>query len=161
MSMDDPATGRILAFLDEIGIPVRIGHLTDGSFLPGMAVRAGCLCVDPGRFFHPGDLLHEAGHIAVTEPGLRPGLDAVADDPGEEMAAIAWSYAASVAIGLAPHILFHPAGYRGGSAAMIDNFTNGRDVGVPLLEWFGMTMSPRSARRDGGPLYPQMRRWLR
>jgi hypothetical protein len=29
----------------------------------------------------PGDLLHEAGHVAVGEPGRLD--DAVSDDPGE------------------------------------------------------------------------------
>jgi hypothetical protein len=35
--------------------------------------------------------------------------------PGEEMAAIAWSYAACVHLGLEPTVVFHSDGYKGGS----------------------------------------------
>lgn len=161
MSMDDPATAPILAFLAGIGVEVVVGPIDAEGLLPGMSVRRGALLLDPSRPFFPGDLLHEAGHIAVTDPALRPMLDEVSGDPGEEMAAIAWSYAASVAIGLDPAVLFHEHGYRGGSKAMIENFTAGRDVGVPMLEWFEMTVGRRNAGRDGAPAYPVMSRWLR
>ena len=161
MSMDQPETARILAFLYEIGLPVEIAPLTEDSFLPGIRIVGGRLQLAPDEPFHPGDLLHEAGHIAVTAPAERDSLDAVSNDPGEEMAAIAWSYAASVAIGLDPAVLFHPEGYRGGSAALIRAFTGGGDVGVPLLEWFGMTTGRRNAERTGAAPYPHMSRWLR
>lgn len=152
---------RIAAFLARVGITLRAESLEREQFLPGIAIRGGELVYDPARMPYPGDLLHEAGHIAVTDPALRPGLSEPSDDPGEEMAAIAWSYAASVDIGLDPAVLFHPGGYRGGSGAMIDNFTNGRDVGVPMLACWGMTVERHRARKEGGVPYPHMRRWLR
>jgi hypothetical protein len=86
---DAPEVQRIRAFLSGIGIEVVAEPLQGETFLPGMTVHGGAIVVDPDRLEHPGDLLHEAGHIAVTDPALRPALDGVADDPGEEMAAIA------------------------------------------------------------------------
>ena len=100
MPLDTPETRAILAFLDRIGIPVAIEPIVGETTLPAMTVRHGALVVDPDRLTWPGDLLHEAGHIAVTDPALRPTLDVVSGDPGEEMAAIAWSYAAAVEIGI-------------------------------------------------------------
>lgn len=161
MSIESQEARSILAFLERIGIRVELEAIGGDSFLPAMRVRKGSLVVDPERLEWPGDLLHEAGHIAVTDPALRPQLNAVPDDPGEEMAAIAWSYAASVEIGLDPAVLFHEHGYRGGARSMIDNFTNGRDVGVPMLAWFGMSEERHVAARDGTKPYPYMSRWLR
>lgn len=159
--LDRPEAQAILAFLARIGIEVVLEPLGEDTFLPAMTVRRGKLVVDPERLRLPGDLLHEAGHIAVTDPALRPSLDAVSSDPGEEMAAIAWSFAAAVEIGLDPAILFHDEGYRGGARAMIENFTAGRDVGVPMLAWFGMTAERRRAKGSGMAPYPAMARWLR
>lgn len=151
----------IVAFLTRVGIPVSAETLPADGFLPGISVRQGALVYDPDRLEWPGDLLHEAGHIAVTDPALRPSLSAPSDDPGEEMAAIAWSWAAAMEIGLAPEILFHEGGYRGGGKALIENFSNGRDVGVPWLAAWDMTTEIRRARAEGAAAYPSMRRWLR
>lgn len=156
MALDDPSTARIIAFLAEIGIPVSIARLAEDGFLPGIAVRDGGLVIGPDRPFHPGDLLHEAGHIAVTDPARRTSLCEVVDDPAEEMAALAWSYAASVAIGLEAEMVFHADGYRGGGAQLAESFREGRGVGVPMLEWYGM-----AARAGEGAPFPAMRRWLR
>ena len=152
---------RIVAFLTRIGIAVRAEPLAGDSFLPGLAIRGGELVYDPEKLEWPGDLLHEAGHIAVTDPALRPDLNEPSDDPGEEMAAIAWSWAAAMEIGLAPEVLFHQSGYRGGSRALIENFSNGRDVGVPLLAAWDMTTEIHRARKHGGIPYPTMEKWLR
>lgn len=159
--IDGPEAQSILVFLDRIGIAVTMEPVTGDTFLPALRVRGGRLVVDPERLEWVGDLLHEAGHIAVTEPALRPQLDEVSGDAGEEMAAIAWSYAAAVEIGLDPAVLFHPHGYRGGAQAMIDNFTSGRGVGIPMLAWFGMSAEPHRAAADGMRPYPHMVRWLR
>lgn len=147
----DKVADRIALFLAGIGIPVRLEPAGDG-LLPGLTVRDGGIVADPGRLFHPGDLLHEAGHIAVTDPALRPALCDVADDPGEEMAAIAWSWAAAAALGLDPQVVFHADGYRGGSATIIEAFSSRRWFGVPLLACWGMTEEA---------IFPRMHRWLR
>ncbi|HEX8578119.1 MAG TPA: hypothetical protein VF655_00825 [Allosphingosinicella sp.] len=161
MSGEQDDLERIVAFLRGIGLSVRAEPLPGENFLPGLAISGGGLVYDPDGLQWPGDLLHEAGHIAVTDPALRPGMDAAGDDPGEEMAAIAWSWAAAREIGLAPEVLFHEGGYRGGSKALIENFSNGRDVGVPWLACWDMTTEIHRARTHGGTPYPHMERWLR
>src|ERR1700754_3402513 len=110
LALQDPVTADILAFLDRIGIPAEAEAVPEGSFLPAITIRNGTLLFDPARLEWPGDLLHEAGHIAVTDPALRPTLCEVRSDPAEEMAAICWSYAAALEIGLDPSVVFHEHG---------------------------------------------------
>ncbi len=155
----DPLVGRIVAFLRWIGVPVEVASLDGETFLPGVVVAAGRLRVDPARLAWPGDLLHEAGHVAVGDPA-RPD-DGVSDDPGEEMAAIAWSYAAALEIGLSPDVLFHAGGYRGGAKALIENFAEGGYVGVPMLAMWGLTREPHRAKATGERPYPHMLAWRR
>ena len=157
----DPVTARILAFLDGIGIPVLIAALEEGTLLPAMTVRGGALVIDPARLTWTGDLLHEAGHIAVTDPALRTTLCDVPSDPAEEMAAIAWSYAAAIDIGIDPKIVFHDDGYCGGGGYLADAFDDGGAPGVPILQWFGMTVGKRDADKEGVVAFPHMLRWVR
>jgi alkylated DNA repair dioxygenase AlkB len=161
-----PVTARIAAFLADIGLIVRPSALPGPTFLPGILIDKGELLVDEGALCHPGDLLHEAGHLAVAEPDRRPTtVGKIQPDPGqqggEEMAAIAWSYAAAVHLGIDPAVVFHADGYAGGSASLLENFTNGRYVGVPLLQWMEMTAEGEAAERLGVEPYPHMLRWLR
>jgi hypothetical protein len=157
----DQVTRAILAFLDRIGIPVVLEALPGDTFLPAMAIRDGTLVVDLARLTYPGDLLHEAGHLAVTDPALPPTLNDVASDGGEEMAAIAWSYAAALEIGIDPRIVFHDDGYKGGGAHLAEQFQAGNYLAVPLLQWFGMTLDSKRATAEGVAPFPQMQRWLR
>jgi hypothetical protein len=150
-----PVTERIVGFIREIGLTVERGDVAD-SLLPGVAVRRGALVVDAARLAYPGDLLHEAGHLAVVEAERRAVLDDVGSDAAEEMAALAWSYAAASRLGLDPGVVFHADGYRGGSAGLIEAFDHGRGPGIPLLRWWGMTLGP-----NGEPPFPHMLRWLR
>ncbi|MCA9568197.1 MAG: hypothetical protein KC656_10155 [Myxococcales bacterium] len=150
---------EILAFFDRIGLPYRTAEVTAG-FLPGLMTDRGCLLVDAARLTHPGDALHEAGHIAVAPADQRASLTgdvfACGQDTGDEMAAIAWSWAALQAIGGAPEALFHADGYKGSSEAYIQAFTSGGGFGYPLLAWYGMTAMP--GQPDG---FPAMGRWMR
>jgi hypothetical protein len=161
MALNDPVTARIITFLGEIGIPVVIEALDEDTLLPAMTVRYGALVVDPNRLAWPGDLLHEAGHIAVTHPAVRASLSEVPSDAAEEMAAIAWSYAAAVEIGIDPRIVFHDEGYRGGGGYLAEGFADGGAPGVPLLQWFGMTIGKRDADKQGVTPFPHMLRWVR
>ena len=38
------------------------------AILPGLAIEHGAILVDEQRLSHPGDILHEAGHLAVADP---------------------------------------------------------------------------------------------
>lgn len=154
MSLD-----RILPFLAEIGVPVHERPLPEATFLPGILIERGALVFDRTRA-EPGDLLHEAGHLAVMTPTERAAATGdLGTGPGEEMAAIAWSYAACCHLQLPAEVVFHSAGYRGGGQSLADNFKAGRYLGTPLLQWYGMTRE----RSDGSdtPVYPRMGRWLR
>jgi hypothetical protein len=76
--------------------------------------------------------------------------------PAEEMAAIAWSWAALRHLKLPPEFLFHSEGYKGGSESYIEAFTTGGGFGHPMLSWYGMC---QPAGTEVG--YPQMNLWLR
>ena len=159
---DGPVVARIFAFLAQIGIGVVESDLPS-TFLPGVGIRGGCLHVDRSRLLWPGDLLHEAGHIAVTPERSRSTLDGevaaeVAPHAGE-VEATAWAWAALLALGLPAEVLFHPGGYRGHSAGLIRTFSLGVYPGAAGLAAAGMT----SLRRDhrGAPPYPHMLHWLR
>jgi len=138
----------------------------DDPFLPGLDIRNGAVVVDWARCGHVGDLLHEAGHLATAAPETRdaPKLEPT---PGDEMAAIAWSYAAAVHLGVPLEVLFHPAGYKGGSKALIAAYTEqlpGQGncyIGMPLLVAYGMARYPGRTTADGPPPYPHMLRWIR
>jgi len=156
----DPLTESLVAFVRGVGIPVHPAALPAPTFLPGLAIRDGAILVDESRLTWPGDILHEAGHLAVAHPDerARPQL---APTPGDEMATIAWSYAAARHLGLAPEVLFHAGGYKEGSSALIENFAQGRYIGVPLLHCYGMAVEPRQAAAGCSEPYPHMLRWLR
>lgn len=158
--MYEPALQRILKFFREIKMPFELVQLGDNTFMPGMKIVDGVLWIDTEKLVHPGDLLHEAGHIAITPAEQRPLLGGdvkkAGHRGGEEMAAIAWSWAALKFIGLAPEVVFHPQGYRGGSQSLIDAFTKSTGFGYPLLRAWLMCEAPEHS--EG---YPKMKRWLR
>ena len=158
--MHEPPLQRILDFFREIKLPFELVQLGNDTFMPGMTIVDGALWIDTEKLVHPGDLLHEAGHIAVTpsEQRRRLGGDMkkAGHGGGEEMAAIAWSWAALRHIGLAPEVVFHPQGYRGGSQSLIEAFTNSTGFGYPLLCAWLMCETP-----GGGDGYPKMKHWLR
>jgi hypothetical protein len=156
----NPLTERMVAFVRGVGMDVRAGSLPADTFLPGLDIRHGAILVDEQRLAHPGDLLHEAGHVAVADPAERtgPSLDPT---PGDEMATLAWSYAALRHLGLDVQVVFHPHGYKGGAQALIDAFTGGGGPGIPLLAYYGMTVEAKFAAERGVEPYPHMLRWLR
>ncbi len=156
----------IVEFLRGIGIELREGAVPAGSFLPGVAISSGTLVFDRAKLRWPGDLLHEAGHIAVVPEALRRTLDDALDASdctphAGEAESIAWSYAAAVRLGLDPAVLFHPEGYKGQSAGLIFSYGNGVYPGAFGLAQAGMTITGTEARAAGVAPYPSMIRWLR
>jgi hypothetical protein len=155
-------TEKIVAFLRDIGLEVRAGSVASGTVLPGISVAQGVLVYDATRLQFPGDLLHEAGHLAVKPAAERKLAGAnLGGDPAEETMAISWSYAAILHLQLPPQVVFHPAGYRGGSQSLLENFAAGRHLAVPMLQWLGLTQDEMNARETGAMPYPKMRKWLR
>lgn len=157
---------RILAFLDEIRLPVAEGPVPEDSFLPGVRIAGGIVVYDRAALRWPGDLLHEAGHIAVTPSRLRPALsDGLAQMPcvehAGEVEATAWAFAAVAHLRLHPSVLFHDGGYGGHSEGLIASFAHGVYPGAHGLAQAGMTAVGAQAQRAGVAPYPQMLRWLR
>ncbi len=158
--MTEALTDTIVHFLRSIGLTVHERTITDATVLPGITVNQGELVVDRGKLLYPGDLLHEAGHLAVLPEAERSLLQQnVGDDGGMEMAAIAWSYAAAIHLSLPPEVVFHVNEYRGDANALIENFAGGRYLGVPILVWRGLTEGGNTA--SAAPThYPRMTCWL-
>ncbi|MBF5007573.1 hypothetical protein [Diaphorobacter caeni] len=168
MSGKDSALAlRIIGFLREIGLHVELGEVAEDSFLPGLRIRGGGLLVDLDRLLWPGDLLHEAGHLAVVPPEVRATLDdALQDMPavphGGEIEATAWAWAATRHLGLDSAVLFHDGGYRGHAAGLRMNFELGVYLGASGLANAGMTtLASQASKFRDASVYPQMRLWLR
>ena len=162
LNLSDGNFSCIAAFLNEIGLPIVIGEIQETTFLPGIQICRGKLRVDPEKLQWPGDLLHDAGHLALLSAEQRAvTMGDAGDDGGDELGAIAWSYAAAVRLRLDPAVVFHAGGYKGGSGAILANFADGRYIGVPILEWRGLCADARRAAEEGGETYPHMLRWLR
>ena len=159
---NDATTCRIAAFIQEIGIPVRARDIPERTFFPGMKIELGELLIDETRLKHPGDLLHEAGHLAVLTERQRSEIDGdVGPEGGGELMALAWSYAACLHLGLPASVVFHEDSFQGGAETMIDNFAHGRYLGVPGLQRHGLTADAKRAADRGVPPYPAMLAWLR
>lgn len=156
-----PSANLILDWLRQIGLTIRLAPLGDDTFLPGVTLAPGGLIVDPDRLLYPGDLLHEAGHLATMLPEQRTSAGSNAgSDMGAEIAAQTWSYAAAIHLGLPPEIVFHSTGYKGAAASLIQIYRDG-SVGVPLLQWMGLTHDSTRVAASSVPPYPHMTRWLR
>jgi len=154
---------KIIQFLQEIGIQVVETELPDNCFLPGLSIEKNAILMDSSRLKFPGDLLHEAGHLAVTSEELRPLIGTEEMNPdwpsdGDELAAILWSYAALTHLELKPEVVFHPQGYKNESEWLIQQFENENYIGLPLLEWMGFCSI--SGKEDVKP-FPNMLKWLR
>jgi hypothetical protein len=156
----------ILGFLRAIGLKVQACALEGDTFLPGIEVREGGLLYDLQRLAWPADLLHEAGHLAVMPAALRPGLSGDLHDCSTvphagEAEAIAWAYAASLAIGLNARSLFHAGGYQGRGESLAFTFEAGCYPGAAGLVAAGLALEPAQARTNGQLPYPVLRQWLR
>lgn len=150
----------IIRFLDEIGIQVVEQELEGECFLPGLEIQKETIVYDKNRLKFPGDILHEAGHIAVTPKEERSLIGTEKMDPawpsdGDEIASVLWSYAALRQMEIEPEVVFHPEGYKNQSDWIIEQFESGNFIGLPLLDWMGLS--------DGvnDKAFPKIVKWLR
>ncbi len=160
------AFNKAVEFINSIGIPVLFQPIETSSFLPGLSIQNGSIVVDKEKLKYAGDILHEAGHIAVVPAAERASLceadiEARKDRGAEEMMAIAWSYAACLHLQLDPCFVFHDQGYKGGGASIADNFKQGQFFGVPMLQWVGLALEEKRAIEENKPAFPVMLQWLR
>ncbi|OYQ33540.1 hypothetical protein CHU95_14220 [Niveispirillum lacus] len=167
MKYHPEALEPIVTFLRDIGIGVEFGPGAQNGFLPGVNIHAGVIHVDPETLVGSGDLLHEAGHIAIMprrfHAQLGSDLEAdthrvIAQEVGEgipsdpilaaplqqgELMAQAWSYAAALHIGVPPACVFFPGSYKHheyeGQHPMERWIESGSHFGLRALATVGMT----------------------
>lgn len=161
----NPTTQAISAFLWQIGLPVHKKTLEADTFLPGIRIVEGQIWVDEDKMLSPGDILHEAGHLAILPKEIRNTLtDTVVHNPisqgGEEMAAIAWSWAAMLHLNISPEVVFHERGYKGDAENIITNFSEGRYFGVPLLAYKNLCDERETPAGKNDFVFPKMKKWI-
>lgn len=163
---ENEAFEKCITFLRAIGIEVVFRENAAATLLPGFEIINGGLYINKATMLFPGDILHEAGHIAVVPAvdratlgndniGIRENSDA------EEMMAIAWSYAACLHLQIDPYFVFHDKGYKEGGKSIVENFANKRYFGVPMLQWTGLCVDEQKAKEQDVPPYPHMLKWMR
>lgn len=156
-------TPAIVEFIRSVGIPITAAEITEPTILPGVTLVHGGIVYDPERLGYPGDLLHEAGHLAVKSPEDREATHhSAGHDPAEEMMAMAWAWAAGKKLGIPGSVIFHEEGYKkSDSGYLVDQFEAGQWFGVPMLQVYGMSAEPHQAANFGREPYPAMTKWLR
>lgn len=156
---------KMTDFLDQIGIGYKFEEMNEDTFLPGLKIERGILLIDESKLKYVGDILHEAGHIALLPPSIREvlsgSLENQPEPEGTEMAVIAWTYAACKAIGIPAQIVIHEEGYKGGASSIIKNFDEGCYFGVPILQWLGMTVEKKHSTMPDQDVFPKMSFWVR
>lgn len=163
---DKTIIGQIVGFILSIGLKVVPTTIEIDTFLPGILVENGQILFDESRLTYPGDLLHEAGHLAIAPPNIRAELSDEVVVPGTQMepgesGVMAWSYAAILHLGLAPEIVFHSGGYRGASQSLLFSYSLGFYPGVNILQDAGLTAAGEKAVELGVAPFPQMIKWVR
>jgi hypothetical protein len=162
INFEDKTTQKIVDFIISIGIPVEFETIEEDTFLPGILIKNGAIYIDTQKIKYPGDLLHEAGHLATLLPKKRAEVyNDVSKNAGDEMATIAWSYAAAKYLDIDLRILFHDHGYKGDSKWLREHYSSGGERAVPLLQWMGFTSDKTFAVQKGIEPFPYMQRWIR
>jgi hypothetical protein len=159
---------KIVAFLrNEVGLIVLETELPSDTFLPGLTLRGTTILFDRQKLENSGDLLHEAGHLAMLPAVVRAQYaDGGATIPTDlmdaaELGALAWSYAAITHLGLPPEIVFHARGYHGRSEGLLLGFSIGIFPGLMQLESAGMALNKVNAAAIDAIPFPAMLRWAR
>jgi len=160
----DELITRMVKFLREIGLEVLLEQHRSDSFLPGLCLKKGALSIDPDKLNYPGDILHEAGHLATMPSSIRRSMDGNLPDSdlhrSGEMMAIAWSYAACLHLGIPVDVVFHEDGYKGGAASIKTAFEQGSYIGLPMLQYHEMAYDNKNAILLNAEPFPVMQNWL-
>ena len=162
----DTTVEKITTFLKEIGINIIRRELPKDTFLPGLSLSNEGILIDYDQLLYSGDILHEAGHIAVTtsEDRKKIGTNKIPEDwptQGDEIGAMLWSFAAAYHLEIPLEVVFHSEGYKGSSNWLIDSYKENNFIGLPLLEWFGLTLGEEKALEQNKKPFPHMIKWLR
>lgn len=154
----------IIEFLRGIGLKVLLEQHEGSSFLPGIRIKTGSLSIDPSQVLYPGDILHEAGHLATVPYSIRCKLDGVLPDidlhRAAELMSLAWSYAACLKLQFGPEVVFHAEGYKGEAEHLIRNFEEGIYIGLPMLQYRQMAYDEKNAAILNVEPFPYMQNWI-
>ena len=165
-STEQAAFEKCIVFLNGIGIVTRFIEGDPNGLLPGLSIEDGTILINSPRLINPGDILHEAGHLAVIPSADRRILNN-AEIPGrenreaEEMMAITWSYAACIYLEIDPRFVLHENGYKGGESFIIEQCDTGQYFGLPMLRSVGLTLDEKTAAKLKILPFPHMIKWLR
>jgi hypothetical protein len=160
--VNQPVIDTIAGFLNLVGIGYVMRPINGETFLPGLQLENGKIVIDTEKLLYPGDILHEAGHLAAYTSDIRETIgDPLTVSGGYEMMALAWSYAACLHIGIDPKIVFHEDGYKGESEFLLQEFASGSYIGLNMLQWMGMAYDKKNAQQLNVPPYPHIISWCR
>lgn len=157
----------ILNFLEKINIPFQFTSIDTDTCVSGINIHQGTVQIDLEKLSFPGDLLYEAGRIALAPVAVRPSLTHPIDNQLDfdvatnSMMTIAWSYAAALDAGIPLEVLFHPEGYKGQNESIQYGFQSGQYIGLPMLQFLGMAFDANNAVQKDVPPFPVMQSWLR
>jgi hypothetical protein len=173
---------RVVSFLRGIGIPCDIVPGATG-FMPGVRIHQGGLQIAPEVAL--GDVLHEAGHLAVL-PGrfrrlanddvsvvqklMMDTVDFTNPDSGEARAALqsgdaeatAWAWAAGEYLELDPSQVIRDRDYGGTGRDVRFALKNRAYLGINGLAsgGFCVTRPGPLEKLKGLPAYPQLAMWV-
>jgi hypothetical protein len=176
---------RVLKFLADIGLEFRLVDEANNGFINHIQIKNGVLLIDP---YSPApDILHEAGHLAVTpsrwrrlasgnmadvhrlmfydlnEMNLHPDhpLSRAAINSGD-VEATAWAWAAGKHIGLEDHeiIVFNdPSAYNGDGKGIAFMLHSCTYFGIHGLQHAGFCRAGNFGYKHL-PKYPELAFWL-
>lgn len=180
---------QVVEFVRGLGIAVAVctDEAAAESFLPNVEILDGGLVVRPGVF--PGDILHEAGHLATMPAQFRPlatgqlreafaamsryleanpmGLATYPEDPVargvmqcSDPEATAWQFAAGQHLGMPDEWLFPLGSYAGDAVAVLLSLKAGGHMGINGLQAAGWTLNRANPFRPNIPVFPQLAFWL-
>lgn len=170
----------VIEFVRGAGLDVEI-HAGASGFVPGVQIEHGTLLVDPS-VCEPGNLLHEAGHIAITPGNFRHFMSgdlskgmAIMYDRLEELhldpehpivraciqcsdpEATAWAWSAGRAIGVPPRVIIGDQWYGNTGADIRIALELGCYLGIN-----GLAAAGFCSLRNVQPLpkYPHLAFWV-
>ncbi|MBP6303963.1 MAG: hypothetical protein KBG24_06515 [Bacteroidia bacterium] len=165
LSFTNVDTQTMVNFIVSVGIQARKAQLSEGLPIPGISVENGVLLVDEDNLLYPGDLLYQAGRIAILPENERSQYMGK-DDPNKDkeategMVAMCWAWAALTHLQLSPEIVFHNNGYKGQSLQIIHGYQSGAYMGLPMLQLYDMAYEPHQAIARGLNPFPFMYKWI-
>ncbi|RYZ92823.1 MAG: hypothetical protein EOP06_03090 [Proteobacteria bacterium] len=165
-------------FLREIGLTVAEAEI-EGGFVPHVRIFKGTLLVDPRALV--SDLLHEAGHLAITpsryrhlmDGDLRPGIIEMIrlygledDEPDSKLyravvqasddGATAWAFAAGVKLQIPHDEIISGDQYGGDGETIRACLAANAYIGINGLSFAGFCSSNRFGKL---PVYPNLAFW--